>query len=156
MSTNRVGIPHVSFLVVVFAFAHFSACVAASEQFYFPPPGENNPASQRSRVSERSSDPDSVTNASSSVPLWGLFETDLVNVRKYSNPFLDVTLSATFTSPSGRLVHFFGYYDGDGKGGQIGNVWKLRFMPDEIGTWSYTCQFSDGIPGKSGRFTCVD
>ena len=91
MSTNRVGIPHVSFLMSLFAFAHFGAFGAASEQFHFPPPGEmwtysgknpkylcnalaqgeSNPASQRNRASERVSDSDSVTNESSTVPLWG-------------------------------------------------------------------------------------
>jgi CubicO group peptidase (beta-lactamase class C family) len=125
------GIPHI-----------IESCIASDNPLA---QGESNLDSQRS-----SSAPDSVT------PLQGLFETELVNYSKYSNPFRDVTLNATFTSPSGRTVHFFGYYDGDGKGGQIGNVWKLRFMPDEIGIWSYTCQFSDGIPGKTGRFTCVD
>ncbi|MBN2269470.1 MAG: DUF5060 domain-containing protein [Sedimentisphaerales bacterium] len=93
---------------------------------------------------------------SESVPLWGRFQTELVNERKYSNPFRGVTLVASFTSPSGKSVDFFGYYDGDGRGGQTGNVWKLRFMPDETGAWSYTCRFSDGTPGKSGKFTCVD
>lgn len=128
------GIPHI-----------IESCIASDNPLT---QGGNIPASQRSRVSERGSDPDSVTNESSSVPLWELFETELVNYSKYSNPFRHVTLSATFTSPSGKPVHFFGYYDGDGKGGQIGNVWKLRFMPDEIGIWSYTCQFSDGIPAE--------
>jgi hypothetical protein len=78
MNTNRIGIPHVSFLTSLLAFGHFGAFSAASERFCFPPPGESNPASQRSRGLERTSDPDSVINESSNVPLWGLFETDLV------------------------------------------------------------------------------
>lgn len=90
------------------------------------------------------------------VPLWSRFETQVANNIRYTNPFKDVELSATYTSPNGNRVDFFGYYDGDGEGGQVGNVWKLRFMPDEAGTWSYTCRFSDGAPGKSGIFTCVD
>ena len=93
---------------------------------------------------------------SETVPLWGRFEAQLANDKKYTNPFKDVQLNATFTSPSGKPVDFFGYYDGDGRGGQIANVWKLRFMPGEMGTWSYTCRFSDGAPGKGGEFTCVD
>ena len=109
-----------------------------------------------SRFFERSGDPGSATNVATEVPRWGLFETELVNERKYSNPFQDVTLTASFASPSGKSVDFFGYYDGDGRGGQTGNVWKLRFMPDETGTWSYICRFSDGTPGKRGEFTCVD
>lgn len=93
---------------------------------------------------------------SETIALWGRFETQFDNKRKYTNPFKDVELNATFTSPSGNAVDFFGYYDGDGRGGQTGNVWKLRFMPDETGTWSYICRFSDGAPGKRGEFTCVD
>lgn len=93
---------------------------------------------------------------SETIGLWGRFETQVDNDKRYTNPFKDVELTATFTSPSGKSVDFFGYYDGDGRGGQIGNVWKLRFMPDEIGTWSYTCRFSDGAPGKRGEFTCMD
>jgi hypothetical protein len=90
------------------------------------------------------------------IPVWGRFETEVVNDTKYTNPFKDVELNATFTSPRGRRIDFFGYYDGDGKGGQNGDLWKLRFMPDEVGAWSYTCRFSDGATGKSGAFTCVD
>jgi outer membrane protein assembly factor BamB len=90
-----------------------------------------------------------------SVPLWGRFETQVSNPRSYANPFTDVTLNAVFTSPSGKRVRFFGFYDGDGRGHQQGNVWKMRFMPDEPGTWSYTCAFSDGAPGAAGVFRCA-
>src|SRR5262245_54410652 len=89
------------------------------------------------------------------VPLWGRFETETQNPRTYSNPFRDVQLNAVFTSPSSRIVKFAGYYDGDGHGGQDGQVWKLRFMPDEAGVWSYAGSFSDGAPGPRGKFTCV-
>ena len=89
------------------------------------------------------------------IPLWGRFETVIENARTYANPFRDVELDAVFTSPSGRTVKFFGYYDGDGLGGQEGHVWKLRFMPDEVGAWSYAAAFSDGTPGCRGRFSCV-
>lgn len=93
---------------------------------------------------------------SKTVPLWGRFETQVENTKRYANPFKDVELNATFTSPSGKAVDFFGYFDGDGRGGQSGNVWKIRFMPDETGTWSYVCRFSDGAPGKRGELTCVN
>lgn len=93
--------------------------------------------------------------ASTDVPRWGRFETVVHNGRSYGNPFTDVVLNATFTSPSGRQVAFFGFHDGDGRGGQLGNVWKLRFMPDETGVWSFHCSFSDGAPGANGTFRCV-
>ena len=89
------------------------------------------------------------------VPLYGLFEQSITNNRVYSNPFFDVELNAVFTSPSGRVINFFGFYDGDGHGGQDGTVWKQRFMPDELGTWTYSMSFSDGSRSEKGIFECV-
>lgn len=89
------------------------------------------------------------------VPLWGRFETAVTNARSYANPFADVTLNTTFTRPDNSRVSFWGFHDGDGNGGQTGHVWKLRFMPDQVGTWSYECAFSDRMPGTSGKFQCV-
>ncbi len=90
------------------------------------------------------------------IPLYGLFETQIENKKQYKNPFTDVALNAVFTSPSGTQVPFLGFFDGDGKGGQEGTVWKQRFMPDEVGKWSYEITFSDGAPGASGDFECVE
>ncbi len=89
------------------------------------------------------------------VPLYGRFEAVVTNNNRYDNPFADVVLNATYTAPSGRRVPFLGFYDGDGQGGQNGNVWKLRFMPDELGDWTYTASFSDGQPGATGAFAVV-
>jgi len=83
------------------------------------------------------------------VPLYGLFEQELTNSRSYKNPFTDVILNAQFTAPSGRVVKFWGFYDGQ-------DVWRQRFMPDEAGNWFYTLSFSDGAPGASGSFVCVE
>lgn len=92
------------------------------------------------------------------VGLYDVFETAVSNTKPYANPFdfHVIELRATFTAPSGREVPFFGFYDGDGKGGQSGPVWKLRFMPDETGAWGYRYTWSDGTPGGSGRFTVRD
>ena len=89
------------------------------------------------------------------VPLWGRFEAVVTGAREYANPFTDVELHATFSRPDKSRVSFWGFYDGDGKGSQTGNVWKLRFLPDQVGMWSYECSFSDGTPGKTGTFECV-
>jgi len=95
-------------------------------------------------------------------PLYGLFETSVTNPNLYTNPFdfNEIELQATFTAPSGKQTNFFGFYDGDGNGGQTGNVWKLRFMPDEVGTWSYTYDWTGSSPNKptggSGSFSVVD
>jgi len=88
------------------------------------------------------------------VGLWGRFETSVIKNNNYDNPFQDVILNATFISPSKKTYNFFGFYDGNGISGQKGNIWKLRFMPNEVGMWSYKCSFSDGTAGKKGRFEC--
>ena len=99
-----------------------------------------------------------VLAAPQEVGLYDVFEIEVINTKVYSNPFdyTVIELQATFTSPSGKQIPFFGFYDGDGNGGQTGNVWKLRFMPDEIGTWTYTYIWTDGTPGGSGSFDVVD
>jgi uncharacterized protein DUF5060/uncharacterized protein DUF4038 len=99
--------------------------------------------------------PAAALGAEPAVPVHGRFEVEVKNEKRYANPFQDVDLDAVFTSPSKRAVKFFGFHDGDGKGGQAGSIWKIRFMPDEPGEWSYTSTFSDGSPGASGSFTCV-
>jgi Domain of unknown function (DUF5060)/Protein of unknown function (DUF4038)/Putative collagen-binding domain of a collagenase len=91
------------------------------------------------------------------VGLYDVFETTVTNAKTYSNPFdfTVIELRATFTSPTGETTAAYGFYDGDGSGGQTGSVWKLRFMPDKLGTWSYTTTWSDGTAGGSGTFRAV-
>ncbi|MBN2698235.1 MAG: DUF5060 domain-containing protein [Bacteroidales bacterium] len=91
------------------------------------------------------------------IGLYRLFETNVMNRNPYANRFTDVELLVRYVAPSGRILLFRGFYDGDGKGGgDAGNgiVWKMRFMPDEIGTWHYDYSWSDGTPGGSGSFDC--
>ncbi|MCK4628942.1 MAG: serine hydrolase, partial [Sedimentisphaerales bacterium] len=85
------------------------------------------------------------------------------------NPFLDYRLQVKFTGPSGRSYNVPGFFDGNGQGRGKGNVWRVRFTPDEAGSWSYTTSFRQGrevaidlsptagkaysyINGTSGRF----
>jgi hypothetical protein len=62
----------------------------------------------------------------------------------HGNPFVDVELSATFTS-AGRTVRVGGFYDGDGR-------YRLRFLPPSAGTWtlttSSTARSLDGITAE--------
>ncbi|MDX2507300.1 MAG: DUF5060 domain-containing protein, partial [Gammaproteobacteria bacterium] len=90
-----------------------------------------------------------------SIPLYGLFEKELTNSKNYNNSFSDVELLVNYTSPTGRKIRFFGFYDGDGKGGQDGTIWKFRFMPDEPGQWKYQYYWSDGSKGDAGKFNCT-
>jgi hypothetical protein len=46
------------------------------------------------------------------------------------NPYQDVQLSAFFKKGD-QQIEILGFYDGD-------NQWKIRFMPTEVGTWTFT------------------
>lgn len=89
------------------------------------------------------------------VGLYRVFEKSLINDGDYDNRFTDVELLVDYTAPSGKTWAFRGFFDGDGQGGgdlASGNVWKMRFMPDEPGTWSYRWRWSDGTTGGEGTF----
>ena len=74
---------------------------------------------------------------------WQRFEIAIENPAGYSDPYMDVTLTVTYTRPDGSTVDFWGFYDG-------GTTWRLRFMPDQFGVWRYTARFSDGMSGIFG------
>ncbi|MGE4587855.1 MAG: DUF5060 domain-containing protein [Mangrovibacterium sp.] len=98
-------------------------------------------------------------NAAGPVRKYRLFETSVENKNRYENRFTDVNLLVQYQAPSGRIINFTGFYDGDGTGkgdARNGDVWKMRFMPDEAGEWSYTYRWSDGTPGGRGNFTCTE
>lgn len=93
------------------------------------------------------------------VGLYRTFEKSLENTKTYGNKFTDVTLRAKYTSPSGKQTELDGFFDGDGAGGgnkTSGNVWKLRYLADELGTWHYEWTWSDGSPGGADDFTVVN
>jgi len=83
----------------------------------------------------------------STVPKWEIFELSLHDPST-GNPFTEVELAATFVLGQRRVV-VDGFYDGSGR-------YKVRFMPDQEGEWSYTTR--SGVPelhGRTGKFTCV-
>lgn len=92
---------------------------------------------------------------SAPVPLYRVFEHDVVNPKAYDNSFTDVTLQVTYQAPSGKTYDFWGFYDGNGKGESEGSVWKMRFMPNETGTWTYVYTWSDGTESGRGTFDCT-
>ena len=64
------------------------------------------------------------------------------------NPFLDVTVSATF-SHGHRALAVDGFYDGAG-------VYKVRFMPDTIGSWRFATHSNVAhLDGGTGEFECL-
>lgn len=92
------------------------------------------------------------------VGLYRTFERSLENNSVYSNKFTGVDLRCRFLSPSGHETMFFGFFDGDGNGGgdlHNGNVWKIRFLPDEPGLWKYSWNWSDSTRGGEDSFMCI-
>ena len=82
------------------------------------------------------------------VPQWGRFEKAVPNARPYVNPYADVSLEVKLTKPDGGTAVSWGFYDGE-------DTWRIRFMPDQTGTWHYEARFSDGSGQASGTFLCM-
>ena len=77
-------------------------------------------------------------------PVFEIFELTCPGPRG-GNPFTDVTLTAEF-SLSQRIVKVRGFYDGEG-------TYKIRFMPDIPGTWSYRTESNrQELDGTVGCF----
>lgn len=92
------------------------------------------------------------------------------------NPFLDYRLEVTFTNGNHRYK-VPGYFAVDGNAAETsadsGNIWRVHFAPDTIGTWNYEASFFIGrniavtdtaddmasippIHGKTGSFVVED
>jgi len=72
------------------------------------------------------------------------------------NPFA-ISLDVLFTGPGGSKYRVPGFYDGDGRGGLDGNVWKVRFSADKTGRWKYVSQSRNSrLDGRSGEFIVTE
>jgi hypothetical protein len=91
------------------------------------------------------------SSSGGSVARWDLLELSFSGPsagNPFSNPFIDVSLTATFRQKN-RVLVVAGFYDGEG-------VYKVRFMPDELGAWSWTTTSnSPRLHGQSGAFECI-
>ncbi len=82
-----------------------------------------------------------------STPRFSLFALTLQGPST-GNPFLEVTLSATFTLGH-RSLSVEGFYDGAG-------TYRIRFMPDTEGPWTYTTTSNTpALAAHSGSFLCT-
>lgn len=86
--------------------------------------------------------------------LYDRFEHTFVSSKSYKNPLYDLNeFDIEFTSPSGRKKTVRGFWDG-------GTTWKVRFMPDELGEWTFTSFASDknnsGLNEAKGTFNCIE
>ncbi len=98
-----------------------------------------------------------VTN-NSAVKKYEKFEIhlDLKNVG-IENPYdpKDIDVSALFLSPSGKKIIMNGFYDNYNDA----NQWKIRFSPNETGTYNYLVFVNDaGGNGETApaKFTAVE
>lgn len=87
------------------------------------------------------------------VGVWMKYEKPFESGKTYENPLYDVKeFAARFTSPSGRVKKIHGFWDG-------GRDWKVRFCPDEKGTWTFETSCSDaqnkGLHGVKGSFEYI-
>ncbi len=86
------------------------------------------------------------------------------------NPFADYRLEVTFKNGS-TTYNVPGYYAADGNAANTsansGNIWRVHFAPDAVGTWTYSVSFKEGndvaingggqsagfMDGKTGSFS---
>jgi len=83
---------------------------------------------------------------------WGVFEAIFRSKGRYEDPLRDVSVRCVFDSPSGGETVIDAFWDG-------GDEWRVRFMPDEEGTWTYRTVCSNecdkGLHGRRGSFKVV-
>ncbi|MFB3828519.1 MAG: DUF4038 domain-containing protein [Bryobacteraceae bacterium] len=86
--------------------------------------------------------------ALAAVDRYGHFEQSFTAARDYDNP-LAQEFRVRFTGPGGAGGEARAFWDG-------GRTWKVRFMPDRAGPWSYrvACEAASdaGLCGRSGSF----
>ncbi|MCC6232788.1 MAG: DUF4038 domain-containing protein [Verrucomicrobiales bacterium] len=82
------------------------------------------------------------------VPRWAMHEFQVSGRSRVANPFRDAALVGEFVAPSGRTNVLDGFHDG-------GEVWRLRFAPDEEGEWSYLLRGEGVEILERGRLRCT-
>ena len=84
--------------------------------------------------------------------LYAVCEIELLSDQLYDQPLWDVELTAVFTSPAGDELTVEGFWDGDER-------WRVRFSPDQPGTWRWRTECSDqanqGLHNRRGEFQCL-
>ncbi|MEZ5038381.1 MAG: DUF4038 domain-containing protein [Saprospiraceae bacterium] len=94
-----------------------------------------------------------VLSARCDTAIWSKLELTFTSTKVYDNPIYDVnSFTATFSSPTGRQHQINGFWDG-------AQTFRIRFSPDELGTWTYETSCSDkensGLHQQKGTFVCV-
>ncbi len=92
--------------------------------------------------------PRSVEIPTIDLPKWSMHEFTSTGNTHAGNPFRDAMLVGEFTSPSGKIKVIDGFYDGD-------NTWRLRFVPNEEGEWSYQLRGEGVEILQHGKINCI-
>jgi len=75
------------------------------------------------------------------------FDVPMTSEDAEDNPFLNSRLDVTFTNGKTHYT-VAGFYAADGNAGQTGansgNKWRVYFVPDKVGQWSYSAIFGRG------------
>lgn len=84
------------------------------------------------------------------VERWRAAFWDFTSKANFENPFMDVSIKAEFTGPSGRKIIREAYWDGE-------NQYKVSFAPQEEGIWAWKINAPQetGLNGKNGTFECI-
>ena len=82
---------------------------------------------------------------------WTRYEAELTAAKTYQNPVQEVRVDVEFRSPSGKEHTVPAFWDD-------GSTWRVRFSPNEVGSWTWTSQATggdSGLHGRSGSFECI-
>ncbi len=91
----------------------------------------------------------SSTGQTVTVQKWHPADLSFASTTLYTNPFQDVSLSATLVGPGGLTLRVPGFYAG------VQN-WKVRFSPTTEGAWSYATSSTDpNLNNQTGTILCV-
>jgi Protein of unknown function (DUF4038)/Domain of unknown function (DUF5060)/Purple acid Phosphatase, N-terminal domain len=81
-------------------------------------------------------------------PLYSPFEVQLTSTRRYNIPYVEAKVTGIFISPTGKELRLDGFWDG-------GQIWRVRFAPNEIGAWTFHTESDDPELLTSGRFNAL-
>ena len=81
--------------------------------------------------------PAALASESIQVPQHGLLEIVFEAQQSSPDPFGEPRFVVEVTPPKGPTRQIEGFFDGDGKGGQEGKIWKARLCPDLPGIWKW-------------------
>jgi len=76
---------------------------------------------------------------------WSYFEKSVEKKQITDNPYEQTVLLASFKHPDGETIKTHGFYDGN-------QTWKVRYMPSQIGVYTYELKFKNVKTSIKGQF----